>query len=227
MNDMGKEPDVKMSYLDFVGGTVLNMGQTSFTDWRDALVDTYIKFSVFEKEEVSQEIMAEKLCDFFEKAELKTGKTFEKFVEIYFANIDSIVAGRVAKAPQQRKKDEAPLPVPRARKYYDKTLEIKKRKLNLATMVDYTRIMMCLYAAIIENKGAEIVNFNYAVSSLKIDEIVNAMLDEAESIPFNLAKKKKFDTKDPYGTDAITMIIAITMLHKIVDDSVEGGNEDE
>lgn len=183
--------DETMNYLNLIRGTVLKMNQATFAQWKDALAGQYIVFSVIAPEEIDQEIMAEKLCDYFEKAELKNGKSFEKFVEVYFSNLDSIVAGRVVKAPQQRKKDEAPLPMPRARKYYEKAQEIRKGKLNLIGMIDYTRIMMCLYAAIIKNNGKEIQNFDFATSSLKIDDIILAMKEEQDALPFNVIKKKK------------------------------------
>lgn len=96
--------DETMNYLNLIRGTVLKMNQATFAQWKDALAGQYIVFSVIAPEEIDQEIMAEKLCDYFEKAELKNGKSFEKFVEVYFSNLDSIVAGRVVKAPQQRKK---------------------------------------------------------------------------------------------------------------------------
>lgn len=216
-----------MNSLSFIKGIVLKMNQATFEQWKDALVGQYIAFSVIAPEKIDQEIMADKLCDYFEKAELKNGKSFEKFIEVYFSNLDSIVAGRVAKAPQQRKKDEAPLAMPRARKYYEKAQEIRKGKPNLSGMIDYSRIMMCLYAAIIKNNGKEIQNFNFATSSLKIDDIILAMKEEQDTLPFNVLKKKKFDTGDPYSMDAITFILAITLLYKITGENLEGGNEDE
>ena len=225
MIDMGKESDAKMRYLDFIQGTVLAMEQTSFEYLKNALINKYITLSVISPEKIDQMTLAEKMCDFFEKAEIQHKKTFDKFVEVYFGNLDSIVAGRVAKPPQQRKKDETALPVPRARRYYEKAQSLRKGKLNLVSMVDYSRIMMCLYAAIIEDNGTEITNFNYAATSLNVDEIINAMQNE-ESSYFNVTKKKRFDTTDPYGSDAITFVIAITILYKILDYSLEGGNED-
>lgn len=117
--------------------------------------------------------------------------------------------------------------MPRARKYYEKAQEIGKGKLNLIGMIDYTRIMMCLYAAIIKNNGKEIQNFDFATSSLKIDDIILAMKEEQDALPFNVIKKKKFDTVDPYGMDAITFILAITLLYKITGENLEGGNENE
>lgn len=221
------KPEETMNYLSLIKGTVLKMNQETFAQWKDALVGQYIVFSVIATEEIGQEIMAEKLCDYFEKAELKNGKSFEKFVEVYFSNLDSIVAGRVAKAPQQRKKDETHFPMPRARKYYEKAQEIRKGKLNLSGMIDYTRIMMCLYVAIIKNNGKEIQNFDFATSSLKIDDIILAMKEEQDALPFNVIKKKKFDTVDPCGMDSITFILAITLLYKITGENLEGGNENE
>lgn len=218
-----------MKSLSLIKGIVLKMNQATFEQWKDALVGQYkyIAFSVIALEKIDQEIMAEKLCDYFETAEHKNNKSFEKFIEVYFSNLDSIVAGRVAKAPQQRKKDEAPLAMPRARKYYEKAQEIRKGKLNLSGMIDYSRIMMCLYAAIIKNDGKEIQNFNFATSSLKIDDIILAMKEEQDAHPINVLKKKKFDTGDPYGMDDITFILAITLLYKITGENLEGGNEDE
>ena len=107
------------------------------------------------------------------------------------------------------------------------TQEIRKGKLNLSGMIDYTRIVMCLYAAIIKNNGKEIQNFDFATSSLKIDDIILAMKEEQDALPFNVIKKKKFDTVDPYGMDAITFILAITLLYKITGENLEGGNENE
>lgn len=219
--------DETMTYLDLIRDTVLKMSQETFSQWRDVLVGQYITFSVIAPEEISQSIMAEKLCDFFEKAELKNGKSFEKLVEVYFSNLDSIVAGRVAKAPQQRKKDEASLPMPRTRKYYEKAQEIRKGKLNLTRMIDYSRIMMCLYAAIIKNNGKEIQNFDFATSSLKIGDIILAMKEEQDTLPFNVLKKKKFDGVEPYGMDAVTFILAITLLYKITGENLKGENNDE
>mgnify|MGYP006876182994 FL=1 len=60
-----------MNYLNLIRGTVLKMNQATFAQWKDALVGQYIVFSVIAPEEIDQEIMAEKLCDYFEKAELR------------------------------------------------------------------------------------------------------------------------------------------------------------
>ncbi|MFR2041690.1 MAG: hypothetical protein ACLS4A_01745 [Oscillospiraceae bacterium] len=64
--------DETMNYLNLIRGTVLKMNQATFAQWKDALAGQYIVFSVIAPEEIDQEIMAEKLCDYFEKAELKT-----------------------------------------------------------------------------------------------------------------------------------------------------------
>ena len=216
-----------MNSLSLIKGIVLKMNLATFAQWKDALVGQYIAFSVIAPEEIGQEIMAEKLSDYFEKAEIKNGKSFEQFIEVYFSNLDSIVAGRVAKAPQQRKKDEVSLPMPRARKYYEKAQGIRKYKLNLIGLIDYSRIMMCLYGAIIKNNGKEIQNFNFATDSLNIDDIILAMKAEQDALPLNFLKKKKFDTSDPYSMDSITFVLAITLLYKIAGENLEGGNEDE
>jgi len=157
------------------------------------------------------------------------GKNVEMYPDLFRRIVDAghKVGNHTYHHPNMSQKDEAPLPMPRARKYYEKAQEIRKGKLNLIGMIDYTRIMMCLYAAIIKNNGKEIQNFDFATSSLKIDDIILAMKEEQDALPFNVIKKKKFDTVDPYGMDAITFILAITLLYKITGENLEGGNENE
>ena len=79
-------------------------------------------------------VLAEKLCDYFEKIELKMGKPFEKVVEKYTADLDSVVGDRIAKEPKPRKNKPTP-PTPRARKYYEKACFLRKNKkrLNMIT----------------------------------------------------------------------------------------------
>lgn len=70
--------DETMNYLNLIRGTVLKMNQATFAQWKDALVGQYIVFSVIAPEEIDQEIMAEKLCDYFEKRHFRTISPLEQ-----------------------------------------------------------------------------------------------------------------------------------------------------
>ena len=210
-----------MEYRDLVKTTVLDMDQDIFVMLQKALVGQYLSFSIIDAEEITKEILAEKLCDYFEKLELKTGKAFEKHLDAYIGNIESIVGGRVAKAPQPKKKDATPVVVPRARKYYEKAMNVKNtRSITVRQLKDYTRIMMCLYAAIIKNNNKEIDNLDYSASCIDPDAIITSMKNEQDMLL--KLKKPKFDIKELYCSDTCTFIIAIIALYAIVGEKVQG-----
>ena len=108
-----------MSCASFVQTTITNLDTGLFNECRDVLVDEYLPLSLAQKDDLTVPVLAEKLCDYFEKIELKTGKPFEKVVEKYTADLDSVVGERIAKEPKPRKNKPTP-PTPRARKYYEK-----------------------------------------------------------------------------------------------------------
>jgi len=210
-----------MEYRDLVKTTVLDMDQDIFVMLQKALVGEYLSFSIIDAEEITKEILAEKLCDYFEKLELKTGKAFEKHLDAYIGNIESIVGGKVAKAPQPKKKDSTPVVVPRARKYYEKAMNVKNtRSITVRQLKDYTRIMMCLYAAIIKNNNKEIENLDYSASCIDPDTIITSMKNEQDMLL--KLKKPKFDIKELYCSDTCTFIIAIIALYAIVGEKVQG-----
>lgn len=210
-----------MEYRDLVKTTVLDMDQDIFEMLKKALVGEYLSFSIIDAEEITKEILAEKICDYFEKLELKTGKAFEKHLDAYIGNVESIVGGRVAKAPQQKKKDAAPIVVPRARKYYEKAMNVKNtRSITVRQLKDYTRIMMCLYVAIIKNNYKEIDNMDYSAACIDPDAIISSMKNEQDMLL--KLKKPKFDIKELYCSDTCTFIIAIIVLYAIVGEKVQG-----
>ena len=199
------------------------MEPESFELLKSTLVGEYFSFYVVEETSITKEILAEKACDYFEKLEIKTGKSFDKHIDSYVSALDDIVGPHIAKAPQTKKKGSEPIAVPRARKYYEKALFIKNaRVLSAQKLLDYTRIMMCLYAAIINNGGKEITNLDFSVQSLNAEALVGSMKNEQESIAGVLAKKNRFNTKELYSSDSCTFVMAIMLLHKITGNVVQG-----
>lgn len=212
-----------MDYQELVKSTVMELDAISFDALSKAIVGEFLSFSVIQENEISKSVFAEKLCDYFEKLELKTGKSFEKHIEFYMSNIDAIVGRRIAKAVQPVKKDVTPVETPRARKYYDKALLIKnQRALSPRQLMDYSRFMFCLYAEIIKNNYVEIDNLNYSITCLNPEVIINSMKNEQETDMLMFNKRMKFDIKNLYTSDTCTFIIMLIVLYKLLADKVHG-----
>lgn len=211
-----------MKYINFVKETIVGMDAATLEVLKKALLGEYISFSVISDEEVTKEELAEKLCDYFEKLEIKTQKTFDKQIETYIKDVDSIVESRIKKTPQQKKNDPTPVVIPRARKYYDKAIGIKtRRSISTRNLIDYSRVMFCLYTEIMKNQYREIDDLVFSVSCLHPDSIIESMKNEQDTVVVKF-KKPRFDIKALYSSDTCTFIIAIILLYKIVDDIVEG-----
>ena len=207
-----------MSCASFVQTTITNLDTGLFNECRDVLIDEYLPLSLAQKEDLTVPVMAEKLCDYFEKIELKTGKPFEKVVENYTSDLDSVVGERIAKEPKPRKNKPTP-PTPRARKYYEKACFLRKNnKETKHGLLDYTRIMLCLYAAIIQNNCKEIDDFNLSMNGLNLTKIIEALRKETVL----LGKKPKFETKDPYTSDRSTFILLVIMFYYMKSKEIVG-----
>ena len=217
-----------MTHKEFVEATVCKLNQPEFDDLKQLLLGEYISFSIIDHEAVTKDILAEKVCDYFVTLEAKTGKAFDKHIKSYLNDLDSIVEPHIAKAPQTKKGDTTPVIVPRSRKYYEKAVAVKKGKiLSITQLVDYSRIMMCLYTAAIKSEGKSIDNFEYAADCLIPANIVEAMRSEEIASGFSPARKKRFDTKEPYSDAVCTLILLILILCLIINGKVEGETDHE
>lgn len=213
-----------MDYSEFIKTTVNTLKPDTYDQIKQILIPEYLNFSIIPEEEITLGILSEKLCDYFEKLDLKTGKSFDKYVESYLKDLDSIVERRIEKTPQPKKNDPTPVIVPRARKYYEKAVSLKKtRTLSTSNLVDYTRIMLCLYTAIIKNGFKEIGNFDFSSDCLNPLDIIDAMKNEQVKI----GKKSKFDIKELYCSDTCTFILTIVIIYKIINDRVQEESENE
>lgn len=212
-----------MDYHEFISSTMCNFNQDVFNAAKEALISEYLFFSIIPDEDVTVSILSEKACDYFDKLALKTGNDFDKQIDAYIKAVDLIVSRRIAQTPKRKKKDASPAVVPRARKYYEKADSIRKtRNWKVRNLLDYSRIMFCLYAAIIENDYNEIQNLNFSVDSIKPAQIVNSMKNELDPTPIKVMKKMLFDIKDLYCSDTCTFIITIIVLFAIINEKVQG-----
>lgn len=210
-----------MNYNTFIDSTVMQLEAESFEELKVVLFNDYLHLTFLNLENLSKELLAEKLSDYFEKVEIKTGKSFDKHLDAYYANLNSIVGSRVESTPKPKKSDPTPVVVPRARKYYDKAMEIKGQDINVCHLIDFTRLMICLYVSIIKNNRHSISNLDYSADCIVPVDVLNEIKNEDIVVFGKRVSKKKFDISDCYGTDACTLVIATILLYKIVNDRIQ------
>lgn len=207
-----------LKYIDFVVETIGGLENDTFEILKKNLVGEYLSFFILKDEKVSKEVLSEKICDYFEKTILKTGKSFDKLIEAYIKGIDYVISNKIAKAPQSKKNNPVQEEIPRATRFYEKALTIKNsRNLSTRNLIDYSRIIFCLYMEIIKNKYKVISNFNFSSNELKPDVIINGMKMKED---FLIVKKKYFNIKELYSIDTCTFIIAIIILHTIINERI-------
>ncbi len=207
-----------MERLDFIQAAVISLDTKLMSELRDVLFDEYVPLYIATKEELSGGILAEKLCDYFKKVELKTERNFNKLLEKYVEDLDSVVADRIAKTPKAKKNKPMPQ-IPRARKYYEKAESLQKHNTESKQgLLDYSRIMLCLYASIINNGLQEIDDFELSFSSINLPTILEVLHKEATG----MSKKLRFDTRDPYDLDRCSFIILIIMFYYMKSKEITG-----
>ncbi len=210
-----------MEYKEFIEKTIFRLEQPLFKKVKNILVGEYLSFFFFEEKNLTPIILSEKLCDYFEKLELKTGKSFEKHMEAFMSNLDVIVEKRVAKTPQPRRGKTSPVIVPRARKYYEKAARIKEaRKISLRQLTDYVRLMGCLYMSSVVRQNKVVEEVDMSVSVLDIDKMIQNMKTEPGSR--GLGRKLLFNTTELYCSDTCTFILLIILLAVAISEKVEG-----
>ena len=205
-------------YKEFITRTVNSFGEESFQSVKRSLVDEYLDFSFIKDENITRDTLSEKLCDYFEKVELKTFRPFNKQIQDYVENIKNLVKDNIAEAPKPKKKDKAPIAIPRARQYYEEAVSIRSpENLSLRKLIDYSRIIFCLYAAVIANNHKPINDFDYSADCLNQSQMIGAMKREKKN-KLKMKSKTLFNTEELYSIDTCTFVMTIIMLQTIADE---------
>lgn len=213
-----------MDTYDFLSETVCCMGQPSLDSLKKMLIGGFLQFAFVEDDRIDNAILAEKLVDYFSMVAAKTNKPFGDCISSYMEGLNSIVEPRISNTAQGKQKSETN--TSRARKYYDRFAKYRSsRDVTVDDLIDYSRIMFCLYEAILENGCNPIDNFDYSIDSIDSLAIIECMLAEEDRVMF--FSSKRFDTTDPYGLGACSIVIAIIMLAAIVNVKFEEGNDYE
>ena len=217
-----------MESKSFLLSTMGDLDTPVFEELKKLLIGDYITFAIVKPKDIKKSILAEKLYDYFGTLEIKTGTSFDKELTIYMNSLNAIVEPHIAKTPPTKKGDTQPSSIPRARKYYEKVVKIKdNKKLTFSQVMDYSRIMLCLYAAIIKSKKEAINNFDYSLDCLNPKQILRSMKKEEVSILIPPSKKQRFNTEELYSNDTCTLIITALMLCAMANRKVERDDDHE
>lgn len=212
----------KMNATDFIKDSILKLNSESFRELERHLIGEYISFAFLDEDEININNLSEKLYDYFEKIVLKNTDSFEIIIKKYINNWDEMVGKYIAKE-HATKKNETPLPLPRSRRYYNFAMEIRRsRSITMRQLVDYSRIMMCLYTSVIDNNNSIISDFDYSVNFMPLDRMIASMkAEKSNAIMFK--KKMLFDIQDLYSSDTSTLIITMIMYYCIENSRIQGG----
>lgn len=212
-----------MKRKSFVKNTISPLNEKRLKHLRNILDNKqYIPFDFVDPERIDCSVLEEKISDYFEKVELLAGgKMFNYLIEQYMNALDSVVEDYIDGS--SRAKKNGAQTESRAKKYYNKAHAMKKEALeSFEALLDYSRIMLCLYMSIINNRFKSISDFDYASESLDGEKIMEALRNEKGSTL--LGERKTFDTHGKFSRDRCTFIIIIIMYQYIKNNEV--GDED-
>ena len=205
-----------MKIQEFVDISVSSLDENWFKKLKKNLInDRYIPVAFINNDNINRAILKEKISDYFEKIELNFRNSFSETVDNYAVTLDSVVLDHIDKySPLSRNS------ISRSKRYYDEARKMKKEGLNtFGRILDYTRIMLCLYMAIINNNHNSISDFDLSSECLEGKRIMESL--RKEEIVNIVGRKKRFDTKGAYSSDRSAFIILIIMYHYIKSMEVE------
>jgi len=205
-----------MNIQEFIEQAISPLDSAFIDRLKKSLInERYIPITFVDFESIDAAILEEKIKDYFEKVEISHRNSFTNTIENYVTFLDSVVLDHIDKYSDADKSS-----LSRAKRYYDKAKGLKKIVLNsFDALIDYSRIMMCLYMAIINNRHNGISDFDFSSECLKGKEILEAL--RKEEVVNLLSKRMRFDTREPYGADRSAFIMLIIMYHYIKSMEVE------
>lgn len=203
-----------MTSFDFINETINNYDEKIFNEVKKVFLEKYLIFYFHDLSDIGKLDFLEKVVDYIEKLELKTGKEFEKHVKNYISDLSSLVKGKI--------KDKS-----RAYRYYElANKKIDTKVVSLIQITDFTRIILCIYSEIIKSEEKEIDNFNLSIDSIELKNILlsmeNEKLAEVDLGVINFGLRNRFNTKELYSSDTFTFMLVIIMYYHLMNLKVEG-----
>ena len=213
-----------MKIEEFIESTVCAMDVPATELLKEILFGEYLTFSFLQHNRINNQELAEKVFDYFTMVEIKTGRSFDKTIDAYLSDTDAITGYRIAKAPQPKKGEKTSMSNFRAQKYYEHAMRIKGNKdLSVTALLDYARIMLCLYSSSVNAGNKAVENIDLSLKCIDPNGILAHMKEEEVQILFPPGKKKRFDLKERFGSDASTMVITAIALCAMINGRIQGG----
>lgn len=217
-----------MSYIEIVE-RILKIGDELFEEMKILLLGKYLDFSIIDNDNVTKEMVCEKLCDNLEKILIKTNKTFDALINYYIDSMNDLIIGHLPKVSTRKdNKGKEILEDSRALKYFNHVQKIKKEKeLQFVLIEDYTRVILCLYAEIIRKKHRNIFDFEFSFENVKCQTLINSLESEKVKETDIFALKfdklcKRFKTDDKYSKDSFIIMMIVIMFYILKNKEVKG-----
>lgn len=215
-SEVSKEQNFRASELAFIKDTVLTLSPGNFEKLRDTLFEDCLRFWFIPKDDITPEVLAEKLYDYFYNTLAVTGAPFDKQVFQYIKSVSDLVDMHIEQAKELE--DGTQEEAPRARRFYEKAQEIKEsRSASTNDILEFSRLMFCLYEATLRDRLNKIQDFDYSVDVIDPAKILDAMKKETVEGMLGM-KRKVFNLEGTCTQDISTMIIAAISLYKIAED---------
>ena len=199
---------------------LINLDDELFVEMKSVLLEKFLDFVVIDKEKLTKEIVCEKVCDYIEKTLIKTDKTIESLVDYYRDSLSNLIEGYIKKKIETKNANgESEEQDTRAYKYFQYAKSTKEKDEDIHMhLEDFSRIMFCLYASIINNKMQVIEDFDLSFTSVKIHTLLGALeyeqKEEKKLFMFTLeGPSKKFDITKKYDRDTFMFIMVILMYY--------------
>ena len=196
-----------MTNKEFLDDLFNSLDDRSFELLKKKIVGEYLEFTYINDDDINRNALSEKILDYFETLEIKSGDSTNVILQKYMSNMKNLVSAKIVRLPRG-KKQESDASIPRARRYYEYAKTIRYSKdITFSQRVDFVRIILCLYMAIINDNREYIDDFDLSVDAIHIDRVLKAM--KAEKTDARVGKKIMFDLSSKYSIDFCTMILTI------------------
>ena len=209
-----------MNSKDFIKNTILDLNPQEFNRLKTILVGEYIQFSFVESDNIDQAFFSEKVCDYIEKLEFRNKTSFQKLLVNYSIYLDKLVANKVARATKANNNDSEL--TPRARRYYEKAKSNGKKQFqSTSQVIDYVRVMLCLYTASLQSPSNPIENFNLSIDTLSIENLIFNMKQE-QAKRLNYQVKEYFLKNGIYSAAVFYLIMTIIIYCHLMSNMIQG-----